>query len=479
MAAANGFGRILVGRRGILSTPAASCVIRKRAAFGGIVLSASHNPGGPDGDFGIKYNAGNGGPAPERITEAIWKKSEAIERYRTLAAPDIDLDRLGVTTLGEAQVEVFDPVADHADLMATLFDFAAIGRLLRGGDFRMRFDAMHAVTGPYARRDLRRAARRAGGQPGRCRRRCPISAAAIPIRTRSTPPRWSRRCSRADGARLRRGERRRRRPQHDRRPPLRRHAERQPGGARRQRPSRARLRRRPEGHRPLDADQPRRRPRRRRARHRLPRDADRLEVLRQPARCRHGDALRRGKRGHRLRPRAREGRPLGGAVLAQHPGGAARRIGGGDRARSLAPLRPRHLFAPRLRRRRRGRGERPDAAAARQPRGLPGQRFDLGGASRRASSWPTTSPTPIRSTARSRPGRASASASTTARASSFASRAPAPKARPCASTSSASSPIPARQDVATQEALAPLIAAAERIAGIRDRTGRDRPTVVT
>ena len=150
LAAANGFGRILVGRRGILSTPAASCVIRKRAAFGGIILSASHNPGGPDGDFGIKYNAGNGGPAPERLTEAIWKKSETIERYRTLATPDIDLERLGVTTLGEAQVEVFDPVADHADLMATLFDFAAIGRLLRGGDFRMRFDAMHAVTGPYA-----------------------------------------------------------------------------------------------------------------------------------------------------------------------------------------------------------------------------------------------------------------------------------------------------------------------------------------
>ena len=150
MAAANGFGRILIGRRGLLSTPAASCVIRKRAAFGGIVLSASHNPGGADGDFGIKYNAGNGGPAPERITEAIWKKSEAIERYLTLATPDIDLDRLGVTTLGEAQVEVFDPVAEHADLMATLFDFAAIGRLLGDGKFRMRFDAMHAVTGPYA-----------------------------------------------------------------------------------------------------------------------------------------------------------------------------------------------------------------------------------------------------------------------------------------------------------------------------------------
>ncbi|MEO5883420.1 MAG: alpha-D-glucose phosphate-specific phosphoglucomutase [Caldimonas sp.] len=150
MAAANGFGRILVGRRGILSTPAASCVIRKRAAFGGIILSASHNPGGADGDFGIKYNAGNGGPAPERITEAIWQKSEVIKRYRTLATPDIDLDRLGVSKLGEVEVEVFDPVVDHADMMATLFDFAAIGRLLRGGTFRMRFDAMHAVTGPYA-----------------------------------------------------------------------------------------------------------------------------------------------------------------------------------------------------------------------------------------------------------------------------------------------------------------------------------------
>jgi phosphoglucomutase len=150
IAAANGFGRILVGRRGILSTPAASCVIRKRRAFGGVILSASHNPGGPDGDFGVKYNAGNGGPAPERITEAIWRKSETIAQVRTLATPDIDLDRLGETRVGDAVVEVFDPVVDHADLMATLFDFAAIGRLL-GGGFRMRFDAMHAVTGPYAK----------------------------------------------------------------------------------------------------------------------------------------------------------------------------------------------------------------------------------------------------------------------------------------------------------------------------------------
>jgi phosphoglucomutase len=150
MAVANGFGRVLVGRGGILSTPAASCVVRKRGAFGAIILSASHNPGGPDGDFGIKYNTGNGGPAPEKITEAIWRRSERIDRYRIVDAPDIDLAAFGVTTVGAAAVEVFDPVADHADLLATLFDFAAIGRLLRGGTFRLHFDAMHAVTGPYA-----------------------------------------------------------------------------------------------------------------------------------------------------------------------------------------------------------------------------------------------------------------------------------------------------------------------------------------
>ena len=150
MAAANGFGRVLVGRDGILSTPAASCVIRKHEAFGGIILSASHNPGGPDGDFGIKYNAGNGGPAPERMTEAVWRKSETIERYLTLDAEAIDLSRLGTSRLASMQVDVIDPVADHADLLASLFDFDAIGALLRGGRFRMRFDAMNAVTGPYA-----------------------------------------------------------------------------------------------------------------------------------------------------------------------------------------------------------------------------------------------------------------------------------------------------------------------------------------
>ena len=150
MAAANGFGRVLVGQRGILSTPAASCVIRKRQAYGGIILSASHNPGGPEGDFGIKYNTGNGGPAPEKITDAIYANTQAITRYLTVDAGDLDLARLGATQLGGMTVEVIDPVADHADLLATLFDFNRIATLLRSPTFRMCFDAMHAVTGPYA-----------------------------------------------------------------------------------------------------------------------------------------------------------------------------------------------------------------------------------------------------------------------------------------------------------------------------------------
>ena len=132
MAAANGFGRVLVGQHGILSTPAASCVIRGRGAFGGIILSASHNPGGPEGDFGIKYNAGNGGPAAEKITEAIYQRSLAIDRYLSIKAPDVDLASLGTVTLGAMQVEVIDPVADYAQLMGRLFDFTAIRRLLAG-----------------------------------------------------------------------------------------------------------------------------------------------------------------------------------------------------------------------------------------------------------------------------------------------------------------------------------------------------------
>ncbi len=149
MAAANGFGRVMVGREGILSTPAASCVIRKYGTFGGIILSASHNPGGPDEDFGIKYNIPAGGPAPESVTEAIYARSGGLSSYRILEAGDVDLSTLGTQTLGSMTVEVFDPVADYAALMGTLFDFDAIRALFASG-FRMKFDAMHAVTGPYA-----------------------------------------------------------------------------------------------------------------------------------------------------------------------------------------------------------------------------------------------------------------------------------------------------------------------------------------
>ena len=150
MAAANGFGRILVGQGGILSTPAASCVIRARQAFGGIILSASHNPGGPHGDFGIKYNVGNGGPAPEAITEKIFAGTRTVSQFKTLDTPPVDLDAIGTTTLGDANIEVIDPVADYAALMATLFDFDLIRTAIKDG-LTFRFDAMHAVTGPYAK----------------------------------------------------------------------------------------------------------------------------------------------------------------------------------------------------------------------------------------------------------------------------------------------------------------------------------------
>ncbi len=150
MAAAYGFGHVLVGKSGILSTPAASCVIRKYATYGGLILSASHNPGGPDGDFGIKYNTANGGPAPEKITEAIFTASKTIAQYRILNAPDVNLDTLGDSRLGAMTVSVIDPVGDYAGLMESLFDFAAI-RALLGSGFRIKFDAMHAVNGPYAR----------------------------------------------------------------------------------------------------------------------------------------------------------------------------------------------------------------------------------------------------------------------------------------------------------------------------------------
>ncbi len=149
MAAAHGVARVLVGRGGILSTPAVSCVIRKHAALGGIVLSASHNPGGPDGDFGIKYNVANGGPAPEKITEAIYAATQSIGIYRISDAAVPDLDVPGASRIEDMDVEVIDSVADYAALMSDLFDFAAIRALFAGG-FTMRFDGMHAVSGPYA-----------------------------------------------------------------------------------------------------------------------------------------------------------------------------------------------------------------------------------------------------------------------------------------------------------------------------------------
>ncbi|MGO4336241.1 alpha-D-glucose phosphate-specific phosphoglucomutase [Labrys sp. KB_33_2] len=151
MAAAAGFGRIKVGQGGLMSTPAVSAVIRKYGAFGGIVLSASHNPGGPDGDFGIKYNIGNGGPAPEKITDAVFARTKSISEFKIADVPDLDIDQLGETAIGDTVVEVVDPVDDYAELMGKLFDFDAIRELFKSG-FTMRFDAMSAITGPYARR---------------------------------------------------------------------------------------------------------------------------------------------------------------------------------------------------------------------------------------------------------------------------------------------------------------------------------------
>jgi phosphoglucomutase len=153
MAAANGFGKVIVGKGGILSTPAASHVIRKYKAFGGLILSASHNPGGPHEDFGIKYNIGNGGPAPEKITDAIFARTRAISSYKIADIGAVDIDTVKTVDVAGMTVDVIDPVTDYAELMETLFDFEAIRAMFKGG-FRMRFDAMHAVTGPYAKEIL-------------------------------------------------------------------------------------------------------------------------------------------------------------------------------------------------------------------------------------------------------------------------------------------------------------------------------------
>ncbi len=153
MAAANGAARLVIGQDGLLSTPAASNLIRKTAADGGLILSASHNPGGESGDFGVKYNVANGGPAPESITDAIHARTRDISQYRIAREPAGDIGTLGSYRLGEMQVDIVDPVADYEALMQDLFDFDAIRDLFAGG-FAICFDAMHAVTGPYALRIL-------------------------------------------------------------------------------------------------------------------------------------------------------------------------------------------------------------------------------------------------------------------------------------------------------------------------------------
>ena len=153
MAAAAGARRVIVGRDGLLSTPAASHLIRSRGADGGVILSASHNPGGEDGDFGVKYNTANGGPAPESVTEAIYQATTQITQYQTLDSSDLDLSAPGTAHLHQTEIEVVDPVAEYAALMEKLFDFGAIRALFDSG-FRLRFDAMHAITGPYAQEIL-------------------------------------------------------------------------------------------------------------------------------------------------------------------------------------------------------------------------------------------------------------------------------------------------------------------------------------
>ncbi|MEA1888940.1 MAG: alpha-D-glucose phosphate-specific phosphoglucomutase [Pseudomonadota bacterium] len=151
IAAANGVKQVMVGENGLLSTPAVSCLIRKYRAAGGIILSASHNPGGPDGDFGIKYNIANGGPAPTTFTDAVFEHSKEISSYRIADVEDIPLDRQHSCTLGDMQTDVIDPVDDYADLMEHLFDFGKIKQLFTSGLLTMCFDAMHAVTGPYGK----------------------------------------------------------------------------------------------------------------------------------------------------------------------------------------------------------------------------------------------------------------------------------------------------------------------------------------
>ena len=345
IAAANGFGRIVVGQGGILSTPAVSALIRARHTFGGIILSASHNPGGPHGDFGVKYNIGAGGPAPENVTEAIFAKSKAISVYKISDAPDIDIDRLGTVKVESMDIEVVDPVTQYLSLMKTLFDFDAIRALFASG-FRMRFDGLHAVTGPYAHAIFEGELKSGAGTV--------VNGTPLPdfgghhpdpnptyakdlydfMMSASAPDFGG--ASDGDGDRnmiLGKGVYV---TPSDSLAILAANATLAPGyakglaGVARSMPTSA-----ASG------------PGRRQDRHPLLRDPDRMEILRQPARRRPRDLMRRGKLRHRLEPHPREGRRVGGPVLAQHPRSPPH-LGQRARRRALAHLRAQLLHPPRL-----------------------------------------------------------------------------------------------------------------------------------
>ena len=154
IAVANGFTDFIIGQGGLLSTPAASHLIRKYKTLGGLILSASHNPGGPDEDFGIKYNISNGGPAPEQYTDAFFAYSKTITEYKSADLPDVDLDNIGEQQVENINIRIIDPVDDYAELMRSLFDFDLLKQVISSGKLTLRFDAMHAITGPYATRIL-------------------------------------------------------------------------------------------------------------------------------------------------------------------------------------------------------------------------------------------------------------------------------------------------------------------------------------
>ena len=464
------------------SAAAASCrrrrvsdLIRQHGAFGGIVLSASHNPGGPDGDFGIKYNIGNGGPAPEKLTEAIHQRTLAIDRYLTVDSADIDLDRLGSTTLGAMQVEIIDPVADYARLMERLFDFDAHPRAARAAGLS------HAASTPCTRSPAptrtpssrASSARRAGTRDQR--------RAAARFRRRPSRPQPDL-CRRADRphvrrrrAGLRRRLRRRRRPQHDPRPQLHRHAQRQPGGAGRQRHAGARLRGGAEGRRALDADQRRGRPRGRRRwaspATRRPPAGSSSATCSTPAvsRC----AARRASAPARTTCARRTacGRCCSGSTSWRCAARRWSRSCASTGSATAATIYSRHDYEGVDAARRRSRSS--PTCATRCPR-CRGARWPA-----RPSAAPTTSATPTRWTARSAAARGCACSSTTARASCLRLSGTGTEGATLRLYLERFEPDAARHGIETQTALQPLIDAAEALTGLRARSGRAAPTVIT